>query len=286
MFALKCKGCTTAITEGYISALNGQWHPQCFVCRVSCWKCCGQTNLFYSWLPHRIVRCGLIDCNEIDMKLKILFFNGAQKKTKTKQNKRIVALRWRVAHFTRSTPARFAANAWASDRTTKKRTANDEEGRQQISFNNLLSFVDTRWWKHTLPLSPTHRHTRTHRHARQRKPNQKWFVLVPKITRQKFFLTLSLFGTRTFCPCWLFLVALKKSIHTRPYFVCWLDTRIQVLPMCVCVYVYDGHFWTGNEHTTKEKRKQNDNGQLEAFLIASHCANKMVMMNDYLRLVR
>lgn len=35
MFALKCKGCTTAITEGYISALNGQWHPQCFVCRVS-----------------------------------------------------------------------------------------------------------------------------------------------------------------------------------------------------------------------------------------------------------
>lgn len=34
MFALKCKGCTMAITEGYISALSGQWHPQCFVCRV------------------------------------------------------------------------------------------------------------------------------------------------------------------------------------------------------------------------------------------------------------
>lgn len=33
MFALKCKGCTMAITEGYISALSGQWHPQCFVCR-------------------------------------------------------------------------------------------------------------------------------------------------------------------------------------------------------------------------------------------------------------
>ncbi|XP_046447484.1 paxillin-like isoform X11 [Daphnia pulex] len=33
MFALKCKGCSTAITEGYISALNGQWHPNCFVCR-------------------------------------------------------------------------------------------------------------------------------------------------------------------------------------------------------------------------------------------------------------
>ena len=35
MFAMKCKGCAEAITEGYISALNGQWHPQCFVCRVS-----------------------------------------------------------------------------------------------------------------------------------------------------------------------------------------------------------------------------------------------------------
>ncbi|KAK4018914.1 hypothetical protein OUZ56_000952 [Daphnia magna] len=33
MFALKCKGCNSAITEGYISALNGQWHPNCFVCR-------------------------------------------------------------------------------------------------------------------------------------------------------------------------------------------------------------------------------------------------------------
>jgi paxillin len=36
MFALKCKGCNMAITEGYISALSAQWHPQCFVCRVSC----------------------------------------------------------------------------------------------------------------------------------------------------------------------------------------------------------------------------------------------------------
>lgn len=33
MFALKCKACNMAITEGYISALNAQWHPQCFVCR-------------------------------------------------------------------------------------------------------------------------------------------------------------------------------------------------------------------------------------------------------------
>ena len=35
MFALKCKGCDMAISEGYISALNAQWHAQCFVCRVS-----------------------------------------------------------------------------------------------------------------------------------------------------------------------------------------------------------------------------------------------------------
>ena len=35
LFALKCKGCSMAITEGYISALSAQWHADCFVCRVS-----------------------------------------------------------------------------------------------------------------------------------------------------------------------------------------------------------------------------------------------------------
>jgi hypothetical protein len=35
MFAPKCTGCNRAIMENYISALNSQWHPDCFVCRVS-----------------------------------------------------------------------------------------------------------------------------------------------------------------------------------------------------------------------------------------------------------
>lgn len=35
MFAPKCAGCNRAIMENYISALNAQWHADCFVCRVS-----------------------------------------------------------------------------------------------------------------------------------------------------------------------------------------------------------------------------------------------------------
>ncbi|GLV32740.1 Paxillin [Carabus blaptoides fortunei] len=33
MFAPKCGGCNRAIMENYISALNNQWHADCFVCR-------------------------------------------------------------------------------------------------------------------------------------------------------------------------------------------------------------------------------------------------------------
>jgi len=33
MFAPKCAGCNRAIMENYISALNSQFHPDCFVCR-------------------------------------------------------------------------------------------------------------------------------------------------------------------------------------------------------------------------------------------------------------
>ncbi|XP_063873373.1 leupaxin-like isoform X7 [Scylla paramamosain] len=33
MFAPKCAGCNSPIMENYISALNAQWHPECFVCR-------------------------------------------------------------------------------------------------------------------------------------------------------------------------------------------------------------------------------------------------------------
>lgn len=35
MFAPRCAGCNQAIMENYISALNSQFHPDCFVCRVS-----------------------------------------------------------------------------------------------------------------------------------------------------------------------------------------------------------------------------------------------------------
>lgn len=35
MFAPKCAGCNRAIMENYISALNSQFHPDCFVCKVS-----------------------------------------------------------------------------------------------------------------------------------------------------------------------------------------------------------------------------------------------------------
>lgn len=33
MFAPKCGGCNKPILSNYISALNQQWHPECFVCR-------------------------------------------------------------------------------------------------------------------------------------------------------------------------------------------------------------------------------------------------------------
>ncbi|CAG7732992.1 unnamed protein product [Allacma fusca] len=33
LFAPKCGGCAKPITDNYITALNAQWHPECFVCR-------------------------------------------------------------------------------------------------------------------------------------------------------------------------------------------------------------------------------------------------------------
>ncbi|NXW89251.1 LPXN protein, partial [Alopecoenas beccarii] len=35
MFAPKCRGCDRAVTDNYLSALQGVWHPECFVCAVS-----------------------------------------------------------------------------------------------------------------------------------------------------------------------------------------------------------------------------------------------------------
>ncbi|XP_032803042.2 paxillin isoform X5 [Petromyzon marinus] len=33
MFAPKCNGCSRAIMQNYLSALNTVWHPECFICR-------------------------------------------------------------------------------------------------------------------------------------------------------------------------------------------------------------------------------------------------------------
>uniref|UniRef100_A0A0B7ANB7 LIM zinc-binding domain-containing protein n=1 Tax=Arion vulgaris TaxID=1028688 RepID=A0A0B7ANB7_9EUPU len=52
MFAPKCGGCAQPIMENYISALNRQWHPACFVC----WECrstFGAGSFFdYEGLPY------------------------------------------------------------------------------------------------------------------------------------------------------------------------------------------------------------------------------------------
>uniref|UniRef100_A0A8B9NNA8 Leupaxin n=1 Tax=Accipiter nisus TaxID=211598 RepID=A0A8B9NNA8_9AVES len=32
MFAPKCQGCDRPVTDNYLSALQGVWHPECFVC--------------------------------------------------------------------------------------------------------------------------------------------------------------------------------------------------------------------------------------------------------------
>ncbi|XP_037259259.1 leupaxin isoform X1 [Falco rusticolus] len=35
MFAPKCQGCERPVTDNYLTALHGVWHPECFVCAVS-----------------------------------------------------------------------------------------------------------------------------------------------------------------------------------------------------------------------------------------------------------
>ncbi|NXU59984.1 LPXN protein, partial [Turnix velox] len=35
LFAPKCQGCGRPVTDSYLSALQGVWHPDCFVCAVS-----------------------------------------------------------------------------------------------------------------------------------------------------------------------------------------------------------------------------------------------------------
>lgn len=35
LFAPKCQGCERPVTGNYLSAMQGAWHPECFVCAVS-----------------------------------------------------------------------------------------------------------------------------------------------------------------------------------------------------------------------------------------------------------
>lgn len=35
LFAPRCSGCGESVRENYLSAANGTWHPECFVCAVS-----------------------------------------------------------------------------------------------------------------------------------------------------------------------------------------------------------------------------------------------------------
>ncbi|XP_057332019.1 leupaxin-like isoform X1 [Microplitis mediator] len=52
MFAPKCGGCNRAIMENYISALNSQWHPDCFVCRDCRQKFQGGSFFDHEGLPY------------------------------------------------------------------------------------------------------------------------------------------------------------------------------------------------------------------------------------------
>jgi len=45
LFAPKCGGCSKPITDNYITALNAQWHAECFVCR-DCKKSFGGTSFY------------------------------------------------------------------------------------------------------------------------------------------------------------------------------------------------------------------------------------------------
>lgn len=40
LFAPKCSGCTKPIEDNYVNALGGQWHQECFVCKVRDSFCC------------------------------------------------------------------------------------------------------------------------------------------------------------------------------------------------------------------------------------------------------
>ncbi|NXG39794.1 LPXN protein, partial [Dromaius novaehollandiae] len=45
MFAPKCQGCGRPVTDDYLSALQGVWHPECFVC-ADCLSCFAGGSFF------------------------------------------------------------------------------------------------------------------------------------------------------------------------------------------------------------------------------------------------
>lgn len=63
MFAPKCQGCDRPVTDNYLSALQGVWHPECFVCTVSGWWASRDAGLSVSlrWcqtsLPRSLQEC-------------------------------------------------------------------------------------------------------------------------------------------------------------------------------------------------------------------------------------
>ncbi|KAM9606777.1 leupaxin isoform 3-T3 [Morphnus guianensis] len=63
MFAPKCQGCDRPVTDNYLSALQGVWHPECFVCTVSGWWASADSGLSVSprWcqtsLPPSLQEC-------------------------------------------------------------------------------------------------------------------------------------------------------------------------------------------------------------------------------------
>uniref|UniRef100_H3CHQ1 Leupaxin n=1 Tax=Tetraodon nigroviridis TaxID=99883 RepID=H3CHQ1_TETNG len=46
LFSPKCSGCGEAVKENYLSAANGTWHPECFVCLRICFIC----SISATWL--------------------------------------------------------------------------------------------------------------------------------------------------------------------------------------------------------------------------------------------
>ena len=54
-YAPRCKRCNKAIMEGFITALNAQWHPECFSCKVSIFTSAHGNDVTSDLTTHRSV---------------------------------------------------------------------------------------------------------------------------------------------------------------------------------------------------------------------------------------